>query len=313
MTVTENLTTRDRLFRDGRISIGLVLPIRSADGDDVDFRQQVELAAQAEELGFAAVWVRDVPLNGPWYPETFGHPDPFTMLGAISSATDRIAIGTAATVLTLRHPLHLAKAAISLDQLAPGRFVLGLGSGDRPEEFAAFGEDVRDHKQLYRDHWSELSAALDRPPRILGKTADPATQFDLRPPAASDIPMLAIGSGGQTLEWIARNAAGWATYHRPAKVQRDRYMLWRRAVDSTATGQFRSFSVAFRIDLLDDPMAAVEEIDLGYRTGTTGLTGVLQDMRDMGVHHALLNIAPTGRSAQETLQAIADDVLPKLI
>lgn len=312
IAMTEPSNSRDALFRDGQISVGLVLPLRDTEGDGIDFRQQVELAALADKSGFAAVWVRDVPLNGPWYPETFGHPDPFTMLGAISSATSRIAIGTAATVLTLRHPLHIAKAAISLDRLAPGRFVLGLGSGDRREEFAAFGEDASGHKQLYRDHWHDVSAALERPPRILRETADPALQFDLRPPAASDIPMLAIGSGGQTLEWIARNAAGWATYHRPAVVQRDRYMLWRRAVDNTSPGQFRSFSVALRVDLLDDPSAVVEEIDLGYRTGTTGLVRVLQEMRDTGVHHALLNIAPNGRPAQENLRVIAGNVLPNI-
>ena len=55
------------------------------------------------------------------------------MLGAIAMATSRIAIGTAATVLTLLQPLHIAKAAITLDRLAPGRFILGLGSGDRRE------------------------------------------------------------------------------------------------------------------------------------------------------------------------------------
>mgnify|MGYP001097370586 CR=1 FL=1 len=112
--------SRDSLFRENRISVGLVLPIRATDGEDVDFRRQVELAALAERLGFAAIWVRDVPLNGPWYPEKFGHSDPFVMLGAIAMATSRIAIGTAATVLTLRHPLHIAKAAISLDRLRFG-------------------------------------------------------------------------------------------------------------------------------------------------------------------------------------------------
>ena len=55
------------------------------------------------------------------------------MLGAIAMATSRIAIGTAATVLTLLQPLHIAKSAITLDRLAPGRFILGLESGDRRE------------------------------------------------------------------------------------------------------------------------------------------------------------------------------------
>ena len=151
---------RPSLFRDSHLSLGVTLPIRETEISAVDFTQQVELATAAEQLGFSAVWVRDVPLNGPWYPEAFGHPDPMVMLGAIASRTSRIALGTAAIVLTLRHPLHIAKAAISLDYLSHGRFVLGLGSGDRREEFAAFGADPKDHKELYRDHWTQLAAAL---------------------------------------------------------------------------------------------------------------------------------------------------------
>ena len=100
----------------------------------------------------------------------------------------------------------------------------GLGSGDRREEFAAFGADPKNHKEVYRSHWAQLTAALERPPRIV-PSPNPAAAFELRPAAATDIPLLAVGSGGQTLEWIARNAAGWATYHRPPRVQRDRHML----------------------------------------------------------------------------------------
>lgn len=40
------------------------------------FPHQLELAAQAEAAGFAALWVRDVPLNHPGYPEAIGHLDP---------------------------------------------------------------------------------------------------------------------------------------------------------------------------------------------------------------------------------------------
>ncbi|MGY0799431.1 TIGR03571 family LLM class oxidoreductase [Lysobacter sp. A286] len=304
--------SRESLFREGQMSIGIVLPIRATGTEDIDARQQVELTAIADQLGFAAVWVRDVPLNGPWYPEAFGHPEPFAMLGAIAAATSRIAIGTAATVLTLRHPLHIAKAAISLDRLAPGRFVLGLGSGDRPEEFAAFGADSNDRRELYRAHWAELAAALEQPSRILRAASNPDIAFELRPSAQSIIPMLAIGSGGQSLNWIARNACGWATYHRPPEVQHNRHALWRTAVDRSAGGEFRSFSVAVAIELVEDRAAPAEDIKLGYRTGSLALVGVLEAMRDAGTHHALLNIVPNGMEAHENLEIIARDVLPAL-
>ncbi|MCP8894604.1 TIGR03571 family LLM class oxidoreductase [Shinella daejeonensis] len=304
--------SRANLFREGRMSVGLVLPIRTTDAEDIDFRQQVELAALAEQLGFAAVWVRDVPLNGPWYPEAFGHPDPFVMLGTIAAATSHITIGTAATVLTLRHPLHIAKAAISLDRLAPGRFVLGLGSGDRREEFAAFGENSDNRKDLHRAHWAELAAALERPSRIVRASPDPVIAFELRPSAQSLIPMLAVGSGGQSLDWIARNAPGWVTYHRPPRIQQGRHGLWRTAVERSAGGRFRSFSVALRIELVDDPAAPAEGIDIGYRLGARELIDVLGSMRDAGTHHALLNIVPNGMPARENLEIIARDVLPAL-
>ena len=300
------------LFRDGHLSLGVTLPIRETERSAVGFTQQVELATAAEQLGFSAVWVRDVPLNGPWYPETFGHPDPMVMLGAIAARTSRIALGTAATVLTLRHPFHIAKAAISLDHLSDGRFVLGLGSGDRREEFAAFGADPKDHKQLYRDHWTQLAAALERQPRVLVPLPGSAAAFELRPAAETDIPMLAVGSGGQTLEWIARNAAGWATYHRPPRVQRDRHMLWRRAVDRASPGQFRSFTVALRVELLNNPDAPATPIELGHRTGARQLTGILKALKDDGVHHVMLTLLPTGVPPRERLAAIADLVLPNL-
>lgn len=302
--------SRERLFREDHMSIGIVLPVRATATEDVDARQQVELAALADQLGFAAVWVRDVPLNGPWYPEAFGHPEPFAMLGAIVAVTSRIAIGTAATVLTLRHPLHIAKAAISLDRLAPGRFVLGLGSGDRPEEFAAFGADSSDRRELYRAHWTELAAALEQPSRVLRAASSPDIAFELRPSAQSSIPMLAVGSGGQSLNWIARNAGGWVTYHRPPQVQRGRHALWRKAVDRSADGQFRSFSVALGVELLEDRAAPAEEVKLGCRTGSLALVDVLGAMRDAGTHHALLNLVPNGRQARENLEIIARDVLP---
>jgi len=53
--MSHQVQDRDSLFRDGQMSVGLVLPIRATDTTEVDFRQQVELAARADQLGFAAV------------------------------------------------------------------------------------------------------------------------------------------------------------------------------------------------------------------------------------------------------------------
>jgi luciferase-type oxidoreductase len=300
----------ESVFREGRLSLGVVLPVRREGGAEVDFLHQIELAVLAERQGFAAIWVRDVPLNGPWYPETFGHLDPMVMLGAIAARTARIALGTAATVLTLRHPLHIAKAAVSLDTLSGGRFLLGLGSGDRREEFAAFGQSTDDRRDLFRDHWERLAAALDIPSRVLPDI--PGDSFELRPAPRSPIGLLAVGSGGQSLEWIARHSIGWATYHRPPEMQHARYALRRRAVERTVAGEFRSFSSSLRVDLARDRAAPTEPLELGYRTSAPGLRGVIEEMRDSGVHHVMLNLTPDGRPPEEAMEEIAEVVLPAL-
>src|SRR5206468_13073155 len=85
--------------------------------------------------------------------------DPFVWLAALAAAAPTAAIGTAAAVLPLRHPLHVAKAAWSLDRLSGGRLILGLGSGDRPEELAAFGTGAAP-ETLFRERWMLLRAPL---------------------------------------------------------------------------------------------------------------------------------------------------------
>lgn len=303
-------TAASSLFRPDRLSIGLALPVRADPAERPDGAEQIRIARHAEAVGLDAVWVRDVPLNGDWYPEAFGHPDPFVTLGAAAAVTERIVLGTAATVLTLRHPLHVAKAAVSLQHLSGDRFVLGLGSGDRPEEFAAFEASTDDRRALFRDHWTRLAQALDHPQSVAVASA-PNTAYALRPPPLSPLTRLAVGSSGQTLEWIARNAAGWATYHRPAEVQRDRHALWRRAVETHAPGAFRSFSVAMGVALDPDPNAPLEPLPLGVRGGARRLADELEAMRLSGVHHVILNLAPGPVSPRQGLdmigRAFADD------
>ncbi len=148
------------LFHPDRLSFGIVLPAQTRTAADIEFDTQLGIAAQADELGFDALWVRDVPLNSESYPDPIGHADPWVFLGALAASTSRIALATGAIVLPLRHPLHIAKAALSIASLSKGRFVLGLGSGDRPSEYDVFGEDIENRKALFQSHWERLAAAL---------------------------------------------------------------------------------------------------------------------------------------------------------
>ena len=81
----------------------------------------VSTVRRAEELGFDRVWFPDSQLL--WR-------DVFSVLTAAALGTERIGLGTAVTNLATRHPTVVASAARGVAELAPGRFVLGLGVGN---------------------------------------------------------------------------------------------------------------------------------------------------------------------------------------
>jgi 5,10-methylenetetrahydromethanopterin reductase len=78
-------------------------------------------AAEAERFGFDEVWFPDSQLL--WR-------DVFTTAATAAAATTRITLGTAVTNVATRHPSVVASAARTVGELAPGRFLLGVGVGD---------------------------------------------------------------------------------------------------------------------------------------------------------------------------------------
>ena len=90
-----------------------------------DFRlppgpRTAEYAVLAEELGFRAVWCPEVP--------AFGH-DIWVTLARIAEKTKRIKFGPAVLIPSYRHPMAQASAIATLEQIAPGRLMVGFGTG----------------------------------------------------------------------------------------------------------------------------------------------------------------------------------------
>uniref|UniRef100_B0T921 Luciferase family protein n=1 Tax=Caulobacter sp. (strain K31) TaxID=366602 RepID=B0T921_CAUSK len=303
----------DRVFSPGRLSLGLVLPMGRVGEIQPDPREQLELARLADALGFAALWVRDVPINSPDYPDPVAHLDPWTQLAALAVVTQSIALVTGAIVAPLRHPLHVAKAALSIDRLSAGRMILGLGSGDRPSEFQAFGLDVSQAPERLRQAWATIEGLVGDNALIdpAGVGADPAATL-LPRPVHGRVPILAVGSAGQTIGWVARNANGWATYYRPLAKQKDRFGLWAAAVEKAQPSGAPAFASAMVLALLADPNAPAEPLGLGLRTGRNALIAELSALRDLGAHHVMFSLVRTDRNLDEVLGELAQEVLPRL-
>jgi 5,10-methylenetetrahydromethanopterin reductase len=81
--------------------------------------EMVSLARRAEAAGFESAWVAETRLTR----------DAITPVAAIALATERIRVGTGIVNVYTRGPVLLALTFATLDELAPGRIVMGLGAG----------------------------------------------------------------------------------------------------------------------------------------------------------------------------------------
>lgn len=299
------------LFPQQGLSLGLMTPVAAHGLADPGAARRI--ARLADDLGFAALWARDVPLMVPQGPDATASAldDPFLWLGMLAAATTRIVVGTAAIVLPLRQPLQVAKSALSLDRISAGRFVLGLGSGDRPEEFAAFGEDLEGRATTFRERWTLLRAALS--PEADARTAvlQVTGGFDVLPAPATRIPMLVVGTARQSLQWIAREAEGWATYHREEAAQEGRIGLWQQALVQRG-GPGKPFVQSMLLDLQADPQAPAEPLPLDLKVGRDGLRDYLLRVHGQGVAHVMFNLVDNGRPMDAVLREIGEQVLPNM-
>lgn len=96
-------------------------------------RDLVRNAAAAEEQGFEFALISDH--FHPWVERQGSSPFVWSVLGAISGATERLRIGTGVTCPTMRiHPAIIAQAAATVADLMPDRFFLGVGTGENLNE-----------------------------------------------------------------------------------------------------------------------------------------------------------------------------------
>jgi coenzyme F420-dependent glucose-6-phosphate dehydrogenase len=93
----------------------------------------LDLAVAAERAGFDSVWTSDH--FQPWR-HTNGHaPNALVWLGAATQATKRVTLGTSVLTPSFRYnPAIVAQAFATLSCLAPGRLILGVGTGESMNE-----------------------------------------------------------------------------------------------------------------------------------------------------------------------------------
>lgn len=299
------------VFTPGRLSLGLVAPLenhhRTAVATLTDHIERIQLA---EKLGFSAIWLRDIPFNVPSFGDAGQIHDPWVYLGLLSGQTQDIALGVASIVLPLRHPAHVAKAAASADVLSSGRLLLGVASGDRPDEYPALGLPFEDRGQRFREGFDYIRRMSERSPSFSNAYGAPGRGLDMLPkPTAGRLPLLITGGSQQNPNWVAQNGDGWMLYPRPASAQKQIINEWRDRVE-TAGRPPQPVMQSLYLDLSDDPTAAPRPIHLGFRSGVPYLVEHLKSLQAAGVNHVALNLRFNQATIESTLEQLAEEVFP---
>ncbi len=171
----------------------------------------IELAVEAEKLGYDSVWTA----------ESWGN-DCFTPLAWIGAHTSKIRLGTGVAQLSARTPTACAMAALALDHMSDGRMILGLGvSGPQVVE-GWYGQPYSKPVSRTREYVSIIRKVLAREEPVsnegehyplpysgegawgMGKPLKPITH-----PLRADLPIFTGAQGPKNVTQTAEIADGW--------------------------------------------------------------------------------------------------------
>ena len=299
------------VFQPGALTLGLVVPLEAHGHNPVpNMQRHIERAQLADSLGFAALWLRDVPFNVPSFGDAGQVFDPFVYLGLLSGVTRDIALGVASIVLPLRHPAHVAKAAASADQLSGGRLLLGVATGDRPEEYPSLNMGFEDRGERFRDAFAYIRAMAESYPTYYGAHGSLQGSMDMLPkPSAGRLPLLITGGSQQDPNWIAEHGDAWMTYPRSVAAQTSAVQQYHERSQAAGSVQ-KPVMQSLYIDLVADADAEPRPIHLGFRSGVTHLRNYLDALRTAGINHVALNLRFNEAPVEDTMKRLAEELLP---
>lgn len=184
----------------------------------------LEFARRMEGLGFDSLWASDhvvVPytIRSRYpYSDTGRFPlppdatflEPLTALTLVAGVTERVKLGTTVLVLPHRHPVLAAKTIATLDHLAPGRVILGVGVGWMREEIEILGGSY-DRRGAWSDEAIRIMKACWRDGRASHRGE--FFSFDeigvMPQPANKDIPIWVGGHTPRALRRVVELGDGW--------------------------------------------------------------------------------------------------------
>jgi len=190
------------------------LPIGNITPGEFQTLSAIKAMAEAlENAGFDACCVTDHPAPFSQWLHANGHDalDPFTGLAFVAACSHRLKLQTNILVLPYRNPFITAKAAATLHTLSGERFIMGIGAGYQPEEFAALGVDFTLRGKLCDEALATMRTIWRGGNIALEGLNFQATGNEPRP-ALPNPPPIWIGGSSQKALQRAVNAEGWCPF-----------------------------------------------------------------------------------------------------
>jgi alkanesulfonate monooxygenase SsuD/methylene tetrahydromethanopterin reductase-like flavin-dependent oxidoreductase (luciferase family) len=178
------------------------------------WRRNVRRWRAAEQLGFDSAWTYDHLhwrglREGPWFQAV-------PVLAAAAAATDRITLGVLVASPNFRHPVTLAKDAVTLADISGGRFVLGVGAGSQDAGDAAVLSPAALSPRQRADRFAEFVELTDRLLRS-PTTSHSGEYYTVRDAVMiphcprPSAPLAVAASGRRGIALAARYADAWVT------------------------------------------------------------------------------------------------------
>ena len=260
-----------------------------------------------EELGFDHAWTYDHLSWRSLAGEPWGATVP--TLAAAAAVTSRIRLGTFVASPNFRHPVPFAKELATVDDIADGRLLLGVGSGGTGFDAFVLGQPEYTPRQRH-ERFAEFVERLDTLLRFEGDGDDGISfggeWFDAvgarmvgRPAQSPRLPFVVAANGPKGLALVARFGQGWVTTGSEAADGED---WWRgiaelsRRLDDAAAASGRDPGTIDRYLSLDSErtysLSSVDAFEeMSGRAGELGFTDVIAHWpRDDGIYAGSENV-----------------------
>jgi probable F420-dependent oxidoreductase len=288
-----------------------------------EMREFVELV---DHCGFDSLWVGD------HISFAVAILDPLLQLAQAAVVSRRLMLGTAVYLLPLRHPAPVAKQVATLDQLAEGRLIFGVGvGGEFPKEYEVCGVPINERGArlseaipLMRKLWSgaPVSHAGGRYPAFDGVAMQP-------PPRQPGGPPIWFGARAEAaLRRTGRLGDGWLAYVVTAEMYaaalgKIAAAAEGRALESFGTGMllFTRLAHTYEEALEAATITLSRRYAMDFRRAAERYAAlgpperVAQSIRALyaaGVRHAVIDVVGAYEERSDQLRWIARDVLPLL-